>query len=227
MPKRIVTLNDLKNDPGLAPVIEDLTRRFNGQLPTSVIDTMIDIVSWADIHPRQVAQWINDASSIADRILANQANTSDYSICWIRLFEIINVLPTYFSRYEKLYPELNKISDPLMKTHIELGESIRKHMLALESCLTEEEIIASEYERNCNAHIFQSGYKIKVKITPDDKISGSKTEFKGKSIKDVNAIIDRQLSLHNYLDAEFLRSILSKITPHLKQIASLINHWSL
>lgn len=226
MSRRIITIDDLKRDHGLAQVIEDLTKRFNGELPEAVVDSMIDTAAWADTIPKQVAQWIGDTVEVTNRILSNKANSSDFSICWIRIFEIIGNLPAYFSRYETLYPEIQKIKDEGMKRHIELGEKIRKHILELEAALSEDEIVTIEYERNCNAHIFQNGYRFQVKIPANTNIVRAKTEYKGKSIKDVNAAIEREMIKYKYVDANFLRAVLKKIQPHLDSIAPVLKTWS-
>lgn len=107
---------------------------------------MIDSVEWADIVPKQVLQWTLDTIKIVGRIQTGTANSSDFSLCWIRVFEIAEVLPGYFARYMPLYADRAKLQQPMLR-HVELGESIRSSLTKLNSSLTDDEKTALEYER--------------------------------------------------------------------------------
>lgn len=217
---------DLQSDRVMGAIIEKLSRRLGGQVPDSVKESLVDIVKWADVVPKQVRQWLDDTVGVVSRILSGTANSSDYSICWIRIFEIIHHLPDYFEKSECFYEERDKLTDVGMKRHLELGHEIRGHLAKLEETLSEEERITLEYERNCNAHIFQAGYRVQVKITGDDKVTKAKLDYRGKPLKEVHEIIQRVLKQYGGKDANFLGAILRKIQPHLAAISPLLPGWS-
>lgn len=91
------------------------------------------------------------------------------------------------------------------------------HIHALVATLSDDERLALEYERNCNAHIFQTGYRMRVKVKDDNTVTKPR-EFKGKPISEVNASVERVLSQYKFVDNDFLKALLKRFGPHLTQI---------
>ena len=134
---------------------------------------------WSEVVPAQAAQWIFDTERIARLILSEGAGTSDRSLAWIRLYAIVSELPNFFLAYKKLNGF--EANDLAMRTHLALGINMATLIDKVVCQFSADEMVMLEYMRNCQAHPFQNGYRLSLKVDADGKIINKNFQKNGIS----------------------------------------------
>ena len=142
------------------------------------------------VQPKQFKQWVCGLTDATGRILiGTDAHFSDYSNFWLMLFELIKTGKEYFRRSFKLldYVDQSKLT-PEYKVVLEKKRCQADIIDAICQQFDEDEQIYIEYKRNCSAHMFQTGYSLKL-----GKEGVLIESYKGVAIEKVMEIAERQL----------------------------------
>lgn len=141
----------------LAPFFEHVKKLQ--ELSFEEKEFLVDQFRWADQKQNFPELWSTEAVTMGCHILGNVAHYAECGMFIIRLYGVLNDFPALFG---KIYGDVTKVfkNNAHLETIQTLDENILRQVAALKGCFTEIELLAIEFLRNQQAHVFPTKYQI-------------------------------------------------------------------
>lgn len=210
---RKITFEDLQRDPFHAQLIKAAEETAGSPLPDEVKEWMVNQASWADIIPKQIAEWIKDLNRVSEVISAEKQCPSDHGIFWIRLYGLLTETRKYFG------PGTLVIEG-------KSGRLINELIERIFAKFSEEEFLWIEHERMCHCHVNQ-GYNRKSLIKGKDGKYKIKDSYSGLSIDDLDQKLQSVIRPYQGNSRPMAKEFSNRIRSELLALDQLAQHWIL
>lgn len=188
-------MSEKEADPLIGAVVDILRTNLGKEVPDNVIDFLKELSAFSEIKPRQVLQWLESSNYVVRQIASDKAVRSDFSIFWIRIYEVLVFLPRHFELPSELSENLDKVKDLAMIAHIKTHQKMAELLSELQGKFNDDELLFIENQRHTEAHVLQTSYETKIKIKNQNiKVD---TIRKGKELKMVRESIRKILTEYN------------------------------
>jgi len=193
-----IVFDDLKKDPILKEVIENLEKIHGKPLPEPIQKFLLDLSTSSEYKVQQNITWIERTVYLSNKILSRTAHEAEYPLFWIHLYAIV----VEFYEDEAKHRDINmKVS--FKRPIIETLDSIRKE-------LTEEDISLITFFRHshCHMQLHYIWYNAKVK---DGEIINVKLPY-DPNAREVASRVIAQYHSQNEIAFNYAQKLINKLT---------------
>jgi len=177
-----------------------------------------DCCKQARIHVTQELQWVQDLDDVTEDLLRRGRDSPWVGWFWVRLYGLLaEILTGYKGLIDTLVLPRGD-SQLLTRPEVRILLTIRNACQAIRDALTDDEVVLLDYERHCQCHVHQDGYRLRVKgKNKDQLVEDRHFALLGKTlpVADVDAILNRQLQAYHADDKALAVAFAQRLAPRI------------
>ena len=203
-----VVFEDLKKDPIVKLVIENLEKIHGIPLPEPIQQFLLDLSTSSEYKVQQNVAWVDRIVFLSNQIISRKAHEAEYPLFWIHLYAVV----IEFYEDEAKHRDLN--------LQVSFKRPIMEILDAIRNDLTEDDLSLITFFRhsNCHMQLHYIWHNAKVK---DGKIISVNPPFDPKAREIASKIISKHKSQN---DVAFTYA--NKLIEKLTQLKEAVNNAS-